>query len=89
MPEPTGKGGHVGQLPHIIDVCLPGCTLQLTGTSQEPDWHWRCCLRETRGSDEVEVIGLGMGRLVDVALLEAFLRVAKQKAAMWRLGGDP
>jgi hypothetical protein len=82
MPEPTGKGDHVGQLLHMIDVCLPGWTIQLTGKAQEPDGHWRCSLRETRGSDEVEVIGLGMGRAVDVALLEALLHVAEQKASV-------
>lgn len=83
MPEPVaGRGDHVGQLLHMVDVCLPGWTIQLTGKASEPDGHWRCSLRETRGSDEVEVIGLGMGRIVEVALLEALLHVAEQKAAV-------
>jgi hypothetical protein len=82
MPEPAGKVDLVGQLLHAVDVCLPGWTIQLTGKAQEPDGHWRCSLRETRGSDEVEVIGLGTGRVVEVALLEALLHVAEQKAAV-------
>lgn len=81
-PEPVGEADFVAQLLHMIDICLPGWTIQLTGKAQEPDGHWRCSLRETRGSDEVEVIGLGMGRAVDVALLEALLHVAEQKATV-------
>lgn len=80
MPEPKGGGDLVGQLLHAIDLCLPGWTIQLTGKAVEPDGHWRCSLRETRGSDEVEVIGLGSGRVVEVALMEALLDVAEQKA---------
>lgn len=80
MPEPKGATDLVGQLLHGIDLCLPGWTIQLTGKAQEPDGHWRCSLRETRGSDEVEVIGLGTGSVVEVALLEALLHVAEQKA---------
>ena len=34
----------------------------------EPDGHWRCSLRESRGSDEDEMIGLGAGAAVGVAL---------------------
>lgn len=80
MPEPKGTSDMIGQLLHSVDVCLPGWTIQLTGKAQEPDGHWRCSLRETRGSDETEVIGLGAGRVVEVALLEALLHVAEQKA---------
>ncbi|MES2915277.1 MAG: hypothetical protein V4753_09190 [Pseudomonadota bacterium] len=80
MPAPSGGRELVGQLLHAIDLCLPGWTIQLTGKAQEPDGHWRCSLRETRGSDEIEVIGIGTGRVVEVALLEALLHVAEQKA---------
>ncbi|WP_137111234.1 hypothetical protein [Rhodobacter sp. SY28-1] len=80
-PEVAGKADIVGQLLHMIDICLPGWTIQLTGKAQEPDGHWRCSLRETRGSDEVDVIGMGTGRSVDLALLEALLHVTEQRAA--------
>ncbi len=81
MPEPeTGGPDPMHQLLHMIDVCLPGWTIQLTGKASEPDGHWRCSLRETRGSDEVEIIGQGSGRVVELALLEAFLHVGEQKA---------
>jgi hypothetical protein len=80
MPEPKAGVDLVGQLLHGVDLCLPGWTIQLTGKASEPDGHWRCSLRETRGSDEVEVIGLGAGRVVEVALLGALLHVAEQRA---------
>ncbi len=64
---------------HLIDVALPGWSIQLTGKATEPDGHWRCSLRETRGSDEIEVVGLGTGPAVALALLEALLDVALQK----------
>lgn len=82
MPEPKGGRDLVGQLLHAIDVCLPGWTIQLTGKASEPDGHWRCSLRETRGSDEIEVIGIGTGRVVEVALLESLLHVAELKATV-------
>ena len=82
MPEPTAGADLVGQLLHMIDLSLPGWTIQLTGKAQEPDGHWRCSLLETRGSDEVEVIGLGTGHAVELALLEALLHVGEQKAVV-------
>ncbi|WP_136646237.1 hypothetical protein [Tabrizicola sp. YIM 78059] len=81
MPEPApGRGDLIGQLLHAVDLCLPGWSIQLTGKATEPDGHWRCSLRETRGSDEIEGIGLGTGRVVELALLEALLDVAEQRA---------
>jgi hypothetical protein len=69
----------VEEVLHLIDMALPGWSIQLTGKAMEPDGHWRCSLRETRGSDEIEVVGLGTGPAVALALLEAFLDVAQQK----------
>jgi hypothetical protein len=65
---------------HLVDLCLPGWTIQLTGKAQEPDGHWHCSLRESRGNDEDDMIGLGSGRLVGVALLQSLLHVAHQKS---------
>jgi len=64
---------------HLIDLALPGWSIQLTGKAIEPDGHWRCSLRETRGSDEIEIVGLGTGPVVALALLGALLDVALQK----------
>lgn len=64
---------------HLIDTALPGWSIQLTGKATEPDGHWRCSLRETRGSDEIEIVGIGTGPAVALALLEALLDVALQK----------
>lgn len=79
LPSP-GLAEPVEQTLHLVDVCLPGWTIQLTGKALEPDGHWRCSLRETRGSDEDAIIGLGSGRLVAVALLQGLLHVAQQKS---------
>lgn len=76
----TAAAEPVEQALHLVDVCLPGWTIQLTGKAQEPNGHWRCSLRQSRGSDEDEVIGLGSGALVALALLEALLHVARQKS---------
>jgi hypothetical protein len=71
----------VEEVLHLIDMALPGWSIQLTGKAMEPNGHWRCSLRETRGSDEIEVVGLGTGPAVALALLEALLDVAGQKDA--------
>ena len=69
----------VEEVLHLVDVALPGWSIQLTGKAMEPDGRWRCSVRETRGSDEIEIVGLGTGPVVALALLEALLDVALQK----------
>ncbi|MEI2687249.1 MAG: hypothetical protein V9G14_14220 [Cypionkella sp.] len=69
----------VEEVLHLVDLALPGWSIQLTGKAMEADGHWRCSLRETRGSDEIEIVGLGTGPVVALALLEALLHVALQK----------
>ena len=69
----------VEEVLHLVDMALPGWSIQLTGKATQPDGHWRCSLRETRGSDEIEIVGLGTGPAVALALLEALLDVALQK----------
>lgn len=77
------KGGAepVEDVLHLIDLALPSWSINLTGKASEPDGHWRCSLRETRGSDEIEVVGLGSGPVVALALLEALLSVVEQRDA--------
>lgn len=71
----------VEQVLHLVDTVLPTWTIQLTGKAMEPDGHWRCSLRESRGRDEDEVIGLGSGAVAGLALVAALLRVALAKSA--------
>lgn len=71
----------VEQVLHLVDTALPNWTIQLTGKAMEPDGHWRCSLRESRGSDEDQVVGLGTGAVVGLAVAAALLRVALAKAA--------
>jgi hypothetical protein len=71
----------VEEVLHLIDMALPGWSIQLTGKAMQPDGHWRCSVRETRGSDEIEIVGLGTGPVVALAMLEALLDVALQKAS--------
>lgn len=81
-PLPLAKTSDVvDQILHLIDTLLPTWTIQLTGKAIEPDGHWRCSLRETRGSDEDEIIGLGSGAVLGLALVAALLRVALSKAS--------
>ena len=82
VPVPSKSGTQpVEAVLHLIDLALPAWSINLTGKATEPDGHWRCSLRETRGSDEIEVVGLGSGRVVALALLEALLSVAQQSSA--------
>jgi hypothetical protein len=69
----------VEQVLHLVDLALPGWSIQLNGKATEPNGHWRCSLRETRGSDEIEVVGLGSSPVVALALLGALLDVASQR----------
>lgn len=71
----------VDQVLYLVGTVLPTWTIQLTGKAMVQDGHWRCSLRETRGSDEDEMIGLGSGAAVGVALVAALLRVTLAKAA--------
>lgn len=64
---------------HLIDHCLPGWSIHLAGKAHEPDGHWRCSLRQSRDRDEDEVIGMGTGPTVSLALIKALLRVALAK----------
>lgn len=80
LPAQTTPGLEpVEEVLQLVVSALPGWSIQLTGKAIVPDGHWRCSLRETRGSDEIELVGLGTGPLAALALLEAFLDVAMQK----------
>ncbi len=79
-PEAVGVTSEpVEEVLHLVDIFLPGWTIQLIGKAMEPDGHWRCSLRVSRGTDEDEMIGLGTGAVVGLALLDALLHVAHQK----------
>lgn len=82
VPELPGSGTErVEDVLHLIDQALPSWSINLTGKATAPDGHWRCSLRETRSSDEIEVVGSGAGPVVALALLEALLNVAEQRDA--------
>jgi hypothetical protein len=62
VPELTHLAAEpVEEVLHLVDLALPGWSIQLTGKAMQPDGHWRCSVRETRGSDEIELVGLGAG----------------------------
>lgn len=82
VPAVLPKGMEpVEQVLQLIDAALPSWSINLTGKAMQPDGHWRCSLRETRGSDEIEMVGLGSGPVVALALLEALLSVVEQQDA--------
>lgn len=76
---PKGSSCPVEHILHVVDIALPTWTIQLTGKAMEPNGHWLCSLRKSRGRDEDEVIGLGSGAVVGLALISALLHVALQK----------
>ena len=73
------SSGQVEEILHIVQIVAPNWTIQLTGKAMEPNGHWRCSLRRSRSNDEDEVIGLGFGAVVGLALVAALLHVALQK----------
>jgi len=64
---------------HLVDACLPGWTISLKGKASEPDGHWRCTLRESTTRDNDEVLGVGAGQTVALALMAALVRVAQMR----------
>ncbi len=71
----------VEQALHLVDRVLPAWTIRLTGNATGPDGHWHCSLRESRDSDEDELIGFGSAAHIGLAVVAALLRVARAKAA--------
>ncbi len=71
----------VEQVLRLVHGLLPAWSIRLTGEATGPDGHWHCSLRENRDSDEDEMIGLGAGATVGLALVAALLRVALDRAA--------
>ncbi len=71
----------VEQVRRLVHGLLPAWSIRLTGEATGPDVHWHCSLHENRDSDEDELIGLGSGATVGLALVAALLRVALARAA--------
>ena len=65
---------------HLVDQCIPGWTISLTGKAVEPDGHWRCTLREGTTRDNDEYIGTGRGPTAAQAIATALIHVAELKS---------
>lgn len=65
---------------HLVDQCIPGWTISLTGKAVEPDGHWRCTLREGTARDNDEFIGTGRGPTAAQAIAAALIHVAELRS---------
>jgi len=65
---------------HLVDGCLPGWSIALTGKAVEPNGYWKCTLRESANRDNDMVIGVGSGATVAAALISALLKAAAKMA---------
>jgi hypothetical protein len=59
---------------------LPGWSIEVEGSANEADGHWRCLLRKSEVRDDDMLIGVGKGRSLQLALIAALLRVAARRA---------
>jgi hypothetical protein len=68
----------------LIRQVLPGWTVSLKGKAHLPDGHWTCTLRESSARDDDELLGVGKGRTLPLAMTAALLRVASRRAKGYR-----
>jgi hypothetical protein len=59
---------------------LPGWSIEIEGSANAEDGHWRCLLRKSEVRDDDMLIGVGKGRNLQLALIAALLRVAARRA---------
>jgi hypothetical protein len=68
----------------LIRHMLPNWTVSLKGKAHLPDGHWTCTLRESTSRDDDELLGVGKGRTLPLAMTAALLRVAARRAKGYR-----
>ena len=64
----------------LVERCLPGWSIHLTGQACRPNGHWSCALRASDTSDNDELIGTARSPDPALALLCALVRVAILKS---------
>lgn len=64
----------------LIDEALPTWSITAEGIANDRNGHWHCYLRRSRGRDNDEMIGIGKGPQLRLALLAALLRVLAYRA---------
>ena len=60
---------------HLVSLKVPNWSIMLQGYAHEPDSGWTCTLREGTVRDDDELIGIGKGPTLPLALLAALLRI--------------
>jgi hypothetical protein len=65
---------------HLIEERLPDWQISLKGKGHDVGGEWGCTIRESSSLDDDEVVGIGSGRTLSLAVLAAILR-----AGIWRI----
>lgn len=62
----------------MVQDCLPGWAIHITGTATTPNGHWHCSLRQSDIRDNDAYVGIGKGPTLPHALLAAVIGALAQ-----------
>lgn len=69
----------------IIGQAFPGWALSFDGhASTQKNTIWRCTLKETRGQDDDQIVGIGNARSMRLALMAAVAHIQMMRKAGYR-----
>lgn len=83
-PEATKTGllGSAESAIRVVGHAYPGWALSFDGhASPRDNTKWRCTLRETRGPDDDQIVGIGNANSMRLALLAAVAHIKIMHAA--------
>lgn len=69
----------------VIGHAYPGWAVSFDGhASKAPNTVWRCTLKETRGPDDDQLVGIGNAKAMSLALLAAVAHLKMMHVAGYR-----
>ena len=69
----------------VTGQAFPGWALSFDGhASTQKNTIWRCTLKETRGQDDDQIVGIGNARSMRLALLAAVAHIQMMRKAGYR-----
>lgn len=88
LGAPDAKAALLGGTDGAVMVtghAYPGWALSFDGhASKAPNTIWRCTLRETRGPDDDQLVGIGNAKAMSLALLAAVAHLKMMHKAGYR-----
>lgn len=70
---------------NVVGHAYPGWALSFDGhASKAPNTVWRCTLKETRGPDDDQLVGIGNAKAMPLALLAAVAHLKMMHMAGYR-----